>query len=305
MIACNIVLGSGKREVVLRSPLLVASGALGFAPSSDAIGGADALGALVTPELTASARRGAEAPALARTAAGYLLATGRRNPGVRRALRDHARQWANLGRPVIAALYGATPALLAEAAGLVGDDAGIHALELHLPHDAPAEDYGRAVRLVRGASMLPCAVRLAHDAAAVEGARAAEGARADALVVAAPPLGRVLGEAGTWTVGPLHTPALAPLTAQRIQAVRGASALPIIGRGGLATLADARSMLAAGACALQLDSILQVEPDALATLYGALEQDMAQLGAADWGGYLNALRGGDGPAAAAELGEES
>ncbi|HUS79980.1 MAG TPA: hypothetical protein VM283_01855, partial [Armatimonadota bacterium] len=81
MIACRIVLGSGKRELLLASPLLAASGALGYLPSLGT--GTECLGAVVTPALTAVARRGTEAPTLARTTAGYLLPTGRRNPGVR------------------------------------------------------------------------------------------------------------------------------------------------------------------------------------------------------------------------------
>ena len=86
-------------------------------------------------------------------------------------------------------------------------------------------------------------------------------------------------------------PALAPLTAERVHEVRSVVSLPIVARGGVATLAGARSMLAAGADALLLDSILFVEPDALATLYAALEEDLARLGAADWEEYVTALRG--------------
>jgi len=284
MIRCHIVLGSGKSEAVLSSPLLATG-----ADAPDA-GAGEALGALVTPEYTAAARRGAEQPALVRTTAGYLLATGRRNPGVRRALREHGRAWSGLGRPVCVSLYGADAGLLGEAAELLAGAEGVHALLLSLPHDARPEEYGRAVRRVLGATMLPCLVRCPFDAPR-EAACEAAAAGADAVVVSAPPLGRALREDGSWAVGPLHSPALVPLTAERVHQVRSVVSLPIVARGGVATLAGARSMLAAGADALLLDSILFVEPDALATLYAALEEDLARQGAADWEEYVTALRG--------------
>lgn len=288
MIACGIVLGGGKREIVLSSPLLGAAGAFGYDPPPAEM--VEWLGAIVTPALTAEPRRGLEEAALVRTTAGYLVRTGRRNPGVRRALRRHGRAWAGCGRPLIVAVYGATVPDLAEAAWQAGECEVAQALELHLPHDAAPQAYGAAVRAARDEAGLPCLVRLAHEAAAAEAARAAEEAGADAVVVAAPPLGRARGAGAAWVTGPLHSPALAPLTAQRVSEVRAATGLPIIARGGLARPDDALAMLAAGACALQMDSILHVDPGAPEAFYAALEAEMARCSAPDWAAYLATLR---------------
>lgn len=289
MLGSRIALGRGKREVVLASPLLAASGALGFDPSAAAVEGLDRLGAYVTPALTADPWRGAEEPRLARTAAGFILHTGRRNPGVARAVRRHARGWARGGLPVIAALYAPTAAEAAEGAARLAGCECVQGIEIHLPHDATPESAAAAVQAAGMETALPCLLRVTERQAAAQAA-AADGAGADGVVVAAPPHGRVRDEEGAWVVGPLHGPALAPLYAALVHEVRNATDLPIIGRGGVGAPQDALALLAAGAVAVQLDSILYVDPAAPVTFAEFLEERLARTGAADWDEFLATLR---------------
>jgi dihydroorotate dehydrogenase (NAD+) catalytic subunit len=54
--------------------------------------------------------------------------------------------------------------------------------------------------------------------------------------------------------------------------------LPIIGRGGIASVEDVIDFCAAGAVAVQLDSILYVEPGAFGDIYAGLVGKLEQRG---------------------------
>lgn len=289
MIAGTILLGGPrKRELALESPLLVAAGALGIAPSRREYPALDHAGAVVTPPLTWVPVTEAGPPRLARTVAGYVLHTGRRNPGLRRAIRRYASSWERLGTPIIAALYARYPADLAELASTASECEYLQAFEIHLPCAATPDEAYQGVRLAVGECAVPCLVRVPFDSA-VEVARAVTEAGADALVVAAPPVGRAPADGGAWAHGPLHSPALAPLFTERVLRVRAVSDLPIIARGGIADSAHVLAHLAAGAVAVQLDSILMVRPSALAEIAGDLEAEMAGRQAPDWTSFLETL----------------
>lgn len=293
MIPCEVVIGRGKRELVLRSPVLSAAGALGYEPSERDWEGLSLLGAFTTPVLTLHARRGAERPGLVRTTAGFLLHTGRRNPGLRRALRRHAGAWERLGVPVVVAGYASSPGELADMAAWLSGVAAVQGLEVHLPHDATPEYAADCAAEATAASDLPCLVCLPLAGAAAAAAAAAE-AGADALVVAAAPLGRARGRGDEWVYGPLESPALVPLCVQAIHEVAGVATLPVVGCGGVAGAGDALEMLAAGAVAVQVGSGVYVKPGILREVYDALAGEAHRLGAGTWEAFLGDLRSAPG-----------
>lgn len=289
MIPGAILIGAPrKRELALKSPLLVAAGALGIAPSRAEFPALAYVGAVVTPPLTWAPIRAAGRPRLARTTAGYLLHTGRRNPGLQRAVHRYARAWDHLEIPVVAALYARHAADLGELAASASECECLQAVELHLPHAISPDEAYEGVRLAVSESAVPCLVRTPFESA-VEIARAATEAGADALVVAAPPMGRALTGDGAWAYAPLHSPALAPLFTERIHGVRAVSGLPIIARGGVAGTADVLAHLAAGAVAVQLDSILIVQPRMPEIIYRDLEAEMDRRQVTDWPAFVRAL----------------
>lgn len=280
--------GPRKRELALRSPILVAAGALGFVPSRSEFPGLDYLGAVVTPPLTGRAITEAGTPRLARSTAGYVVHTGRRNPGLRRAIRRYARSWERLGIPIIAALYARHPADLEELVAGASECECLQAYELHLPHTVTPDEAYEGARLAVSESAAPVLVRMPFESS-VETASAVTEVGVDALVVSAPPMGRTLADDGAWVQGPIHSPALTPLFTERIHCVRTVSRLPIIARGGIADTAHAMAHLAAGAVAIQLDSILMVHPSATEDIHHGLEAEMARRGAPDWSTFLGML----------------
>ena len=107
--------------------------------------------------------------------------------------------------------------------------------------------------------MLPLLVKLPLDIA-VEVAEIAVESTADALVIGVPPMGSAQTPAGERVDGYLYGPALHSLVLPNIQIIRELVEVPIVAVGGIHSLADAQAFLAAGATAVQIDSLLLIEP---------------------------------------------
>jgi len=291
----SLTLGHTKTELVLSPPLLAASGAMGYGRESGPLLRSGAYGAWVTPPITWDARPGSRPPRLAETTAGYLLRTGRRNPGLPRVSRRQGGFWRRLGLPVILALYGRSTQEIDRMADYVasrqesGELDAVEAIELHLPHDvepALAEDMIECVVELVG---IPCLVRAPFENT-IEIARIAQDLGADGVVVAAPPMARAPADDGTWLYGPLYGPALSPLYMERVHQVASAVEIAVIARGGIANLDDMMGALACGAVAVQLDSILYVQPNAGRDILAALEAEMSRRGAVTWEDVLATCR---------------
>ncbi len=220
------------------------------------------LGAVVAPEIGGRARRPRQ---IVERPGGFLLEEGRgafSHSGLRRLLRAAG------DLPVIGRVIGADPAGAARAALRLADE-GVVAIELDLlPGDA--ELALQAVEAVRRASGLPLLARVPLLEALPYAVDAA-GAGADALVVAAPPRGLApLGEGGATRRVEVHGPLLHPLALLAVQEVAGAMDLPIVARGGILSVDDARAFLAEGAVAVAVDSLAIVDPAAVSGIGRAL-----------------------------------
>ena len=281
MFDCNLILGRDrKRELFLRSPLLPAAGALGHAPPEGALWRRDLLGAFITPALTGERDAPATAPRVVRTVAGALISPAA-GPPLRAALRRHSRDWRRWDLPVIVALAPSTADEAGRMAEVLTGYDWVQGIELDPVAGMPAEELGDCVRAAREVAAVPCLARVPFEGF-LEAAAAAQDAGADAIVVAAPPMGRVRDDAGCWASGELHSPALFPLYAERVREVSAIVATPIIARGEIGSPHDALSLLAAGALALQLASILWVRPGIIAEVYAALEAEMAARSVSRW-----------------------
>jgi len=285
---CEILLAAGKREIVLKSPVLSAAGALGYHPRATPAEGIDLLGAFVTPVLTWRPRMHAR-PGVLATTGGAILRTEGRNPGLRRALRDHGRQWATLGVPLIAAVYASSYDDLAASAEYLEENSPARALEIHFPYDSTPEDYTEMLGILAEETTLPYSVCV-QACRAPELALAAQDMGAVAVVVAEPLYGQSLDTDGKQVAGPLHAPALAPYFCEVVCRVARAVELPILARGGIATPNDALSALASGAVAVQVDSILHVNPRAIIQILGEIEDETARCGVTTWQEMLMTLR---------------
>jgi dihydroorotate dehydrogenase (NAD+) catalytic subunit len=243
----------------LTNPVMIAAGCGGYGPAYRPLIDLSAFGALVTNPITLRPQHGIPQPRLVETTAGLVLNTGEQNPGVKKVIQLYAKIWRNLGIPVIAHLPAAEPDDLCRAAGALAGVEVIAAIELGLPDDAVPREVAAWLRAVREGGALPVLVKLPLTAA-VKLAAAAEDAQADALVVGSPPPGTALAANGQMVSGYLYGPAMHSLVLRQMQLVRAEVDLPIIACGGIHSPADAQAFLSAGSVAVQLDTLLWIEP---------------------------------------------
>jgi dihydroorotate dehydrogenase (NAD+) catalytic subunit len=256
--------------LALRSPVLVASGALGYGVEYARLLDLSTLGAIVTRTTSLHPRHGVAAPRLIETPAGLLYCGGDVNPGLRHVRARCAPTWATWSVPVIVSVGGATAEQCAEVAAQLEGVEGVAGVELNLARFA--DRVGTAVALVRAATPLPLIVKLPPDATTiVRAAHDALAAGADALAVAGPPTGVWRDpHTGERAEGWLCGPALLPQTIRLVELVAAAVSAPIIGGGGIATPDDARQVLAAGATAVSIGAALLANPAIAIAIAAAL-----------------------------------
>lgn len=258
--------------LTLRSPVLAAAGCFGYGVEYARLVDLRRAGAIVTRSTTLQARR-ADRPQVRETPAGLFSIGPWPNPGLRRVIERHAPVWAGWETPVILSIAGATAGEYGQIAEQIEGVEGIAALELNLL-DEPARALA-SITAARRATHLPLLAKLPPlDAAPLaELSVAAVAAGADALVICPWLLAlQTDPQSGAPIEGRLSGPAIQPLALRLVAAVAAAVAdVPLIGGGGIASIADARQFLAAGATAVQVGAALLAEPHLLAQLGVALD----------------------------------
>ncbi len=258
---------ASKTGLAIASPLILGSGAVGWGTAWPAGLEAGWFGAWVTPPLTLQGRRGTAGPRLAEIPGGFILSTGDHNPGLRRVLRDDLLQWEGLRMPIIVALSAAAP----EDWPRLGErleNAGISAVEAHLPAAATPRDASGWIAALARNCQLPVLVKVsATNAASLSEACAAAGA--DVLVVATPHRAAAAAPDGSLVEGPVAGPAAFPFTLRALLAVAGLGlGLPLIAAGGITLAEDVAACWQHGATAVQLRSILWTAPGSVRDLAG-------------------------------------
>lgn len=266
--------------------ILNASGCLDALTAPEVAG---ALDVFVTKTVTPLPREGNQPIRIAETDVGMLNSIGLANPGIDRFLAEVLPQLLELGPPVWVSVGGFAAEDYADLCGRL-DGTGAAALELNLscPNVAAPEDEATAiVTAARAATGKPLYAKLAPglpDLPAVADAAAAAGADGLSLVntirgLALDPA-TLLPRLSTGSGG-LSGPALRPIALAAVHAAYGATGLPIVGMGGVETGAHALELIAAGASAVALGTVLFADPGAPARVRRELEAEAARHGLED------------------------
>jgi dihydroorotate dehydrogenase (NAD+) catalytic subunit len=264
--------------LVLKNPVMTASGTFGYgeeyAPHCDL----KRLGAVVVKGLSLEPRPGNPPPRIIETPSGMLNAVGLQNVGVRAFLSEKLPFLRRYDVAVIANIFGETVDQYRRVAHILSGAAGIHALELNIscPNvkkggvafgarpDAAAE----VTSNVRAETDLPLIVKLTPNVADIaEIALAVEEAGADGVSLINTLTGmsvdiekRIPHLANV--TGGLSGPAIKPVALRMVWQVVRAVKIPVIGIGGIMTAADALEFLIAGARAIQVGTANFVRPSA-------------------------------------------
>ena len=263
--------------LTLASPVLTAAGCGGSGRELEPFVDLAGLGGFVTRSVTLDSRPGHPAARVVETPSGLLHATGLQNPGLQGFLAIELPWLAQRRIPTIVSICGSDPDEYAELARRIGESPGVTAVEVNLPGTAADEDRpvdpfhaGRLLERVRGEVPpgVPVLAKLAASNLVVDVARAVAKGGADGVVLADGPGGLALDPGTLHPVlsagaGTLSGPAMHALAVRCVWRVhRALPDLPVVGVGGVRTGFDALELLAAGARAVQVGSILFADPSA-------------------------------------------
>jgi dihydroorotate dehydrogenase (NAD+) catalytic subunit len=267
--------------------LLNASGCLDALTAPDV---ARSLDAFVTKTVTPLPRGGNAPVRIAETEHGMLNSIGLANPGIDAFLAGTLPRLAELGLELWVSVGGFSADQYAASCARLDERAEVAVLELNLscPNvDEAPESAAEIVAACRARTAKPLYAKLSPAAWDVaEVARAVEAAGADGLSLVNTMRGLALDERtmrpvlGT-AVGGYSGPALGPIALAAVFACRRATSLPIVGMGGVASGRNALDLLAAGASAVALGTVLFSDPDAPARVRDELAAELLALGLAD------------------------
>jgi dihydroorotate dehydrogenase (NAD+) catalytic subunit len=240
------------------------------------------LDAFVTKTVTPLPRAGNPPVRIAETETGMLNSIGLANPGREAFLAETMPRLRELGMPLWVSVGGFSAQEYAETCALL--EGVTIELNLSCPNvDEAPESTAEIVAACRAATQLPLYAKLSPASWNVaEVARAVESAGADGLSLVNTIRGLKLDPGlrptlGT-TTGGLSGPALKPIALAAVHACFRATALPIVGMGGVQTGRDALELFAVGARAVALGTVLFSDPFAPARIRSELAAEVAALG---------------------------
>jgi dihydroorotate dehydrogenase (NAD+) catalytic subunit len=282
------------RGLVLRNPVLVASGTFGYGTEYADVVDIQRLGAICCKGTTLRPRVGNAPPRVTETPAGMLNSIGLQNPGVAGVLEKYAPRWAGWQVPVIVNVAGESVEDYVEVARRLDGQPGVAGIELNiscpnvgkggLQFALDPEAAGEVTTAVRAATDLPLMVKLSPAATDIRAiAKAIEKAGADAISAVNTLSGMaidvqrrrpLLGN----TYGGLSGPALKPVALRVVYEVAQVVEIPIVAIGGIGSLDDALEFFYAGASAVQVGTAVFADPVLPVRIIDELEVWLAQRG---------------------------
>lgn len=282
------------RELVLRNPVIPASGCFGYGQEFAGAIDVQRLGAFVSKGITPKPRSGNPMQRIAETPSGMLNAIGLQNPGISRFIRKYPPVWEAWEVPAIVNISAESIEDFADMARQLDDVAGVAAIEVNIscPNiNAGGFCFGwdahmsaEVTRAVRAATTLPVIVKLSPGALdVVEIAQAVEDAGADAISLINTLVGMTIDvERGQPVIanvtGGLSGPAIRPVAVRMVWQVAGAVSIPVIGLGGIASVEDAIEFFMAGATAIQVGTAAFAQPKVLMELVDGIPAWLAAHG---------------------------
>lgn len=265
-------------SLVLKNPVLTASGTFGYGKEFAPYVNLHYLGGVVVKGISLAPRRGNPPPRIVETASGMLNAIGLENVGLDRFISEKMPYLREIGTRVIVNILGDSLEEYQTLGQRLSEVEGISALEVNIScpnvkkggvafgtDPAMAEAVTRAVCTH---STLPVIVKLSPNVTDIaQIARAAEAGGAQAVSLINTLLGMAIDAKSRRPrlaniVGGLSGPAIKPVALRMVWQVAQAVQIPVIGIGGITTTEDALEFLLAGATAIEVGTANFVNPRA-------------------------------------------
>jgi dihydroorotate dehydrogenase (NAD+) catalytic subunit len=286
-----------KKGLILRNPVMVASGTFGYGMDNANIVEVHRLGAITCKGTTLHPRSGNEQPRIMETASGMLNAIGLQNPGIHTVIEKYAPVWATWQTPVIVNIAGETIEEFVELATLLEGVEGVAGIEVNVScpnvlaggavFGADAHTVADVTAAVRRATTLPLIIKLSPNSGDVRPtalAAAATGADAVSLINTFTGMGIDMSKRRPTlanVTGGLSGPAIKPIALRMVYEVArelrsSYPQIPVIGIGGISSANDALEFLMAGASAIQIGTINFTNPRAGVEIIEGIEEFMHQ-----------------------------
>jgi len=261
--------------VILKNPVMPASGTYECDSIHDNIFSPDELGAVVSKTIFINSREGNTPPRICETPCGMLNSIGIPTEGVNNFIKDRLPVLSGFGVPVIISIAGNSMEDFCELAGIIENTGKADLLELNL--SCPNLHHGiewardkkelyRVIKKVKEVTRVPVIAKLSPSVVDIsEMSLIAESAGADAVALIntykgmkidinkrKPFLGNIAGG--------LSGPAIHPLAVYAVYSSFTKISIPIIGTGGIASWIDAVEMILAGATAVGIGMYNFVNP---------------------------------------------
>ncbi len=274
-------------SLVIRNPVMTASGTFGYGREYSSLLDLNSLGALVVKGLSLHPRGGNRPPRIAETPAGMLNAIGLQNVGVKTFVAEKLPFLRGFDVPVIANIYGETLEEFEEVAGILNAAGGVSALEVNiscpnvkkggLAFGAEPDTAREVTKVVRGTTNLPVIVKLSPNVSDITKiALAVEEGGADAVSLIntikamAVDVEKRIPLLGN-TTGGLSGPAIRPVAVRMVWEVVRCVEVPVIGIGGIVSARDALEFLIVGARALQVGTANFLDPQSAVKIVSGIE----------------------------------
>jgi len=295
-----------RRGLLLKNPVLTASGTFGYGLEYAELFDIQRLGAIICKGTTLFPRAGNPQPRLAETPSGVLNSIGLQNMGVEALVKEIAPVWAGWKVPVIVNIAGETIGEYAQVASRLDKVPGVAALEVNIscPNVAAGGlEFGTNPQLaaevttaVKAATSLPVILKLSPNVTDIcEIGVAVAKAGADALTAINTLKGMTIDIKRRRPLlgnrrGGLSGPAIKPVALYMVYELAGAVDIPVIGCGGISSAEDALEFIMAGADAVQVGSAGFTNPETALEVVAGIETFMEREGVKSLSDLVGAAR---------------
>jgi len=273
--------------ILLRNPVIAASGTFGYGVEFEKLVDLNALGGLVVKGLSREPMHGNPEPRLWETRAGMINSVGLQNIGVRAFVQEKLPSLARLQTAVFANVFGYATEDYVEVVRVLEDAPGIAGYELNVScpntrhggiyfSNDPAllaEVTGEVRRMAKRPLIVKLSPNVAHIAPLAQAAAEA-GADAISLVntfIALAVDARERRPRIGAGFGGLSGPAIKPIALRMVYQAAKAVKIPVVGIGGIATGEDAAEFMIAGASAVEVGTATFWDPASPARIARELE----------------------------------
>ena len=279
-------------DLILRNPILTASGTFGYASEYETMVDFNKIGGVITKGISSEPRLGNTQPRIWETESGLINAIGLDNVGVEDFERSKLAYLREIDCAVVVNFFAESTDGYAQLARTLGAMAGVDALEANIscPNvKAGGREFGidpaaaaDVTMASREATNCPLIVKLSPDVSNI-GDIASAVADADAITVAnsVPAMAIDIDSHQprlSFGRGGLTGPAVRPIVTRLVYDSAQATNIPIIASGGASTWRDVVEFMLAGASAVQAGTVNFVNPRASVEMAEGLEMYCQQHG---------------------------